>query len=336
MPGSAATGTGNFPVVDLGDIIAGKPGAAQQAADSVRAACETAAFFFVCNHGVPPALFDGILRECAQFHALPMEEKLKVRAGENIIGYLPPGSQTQRTSIYNRNTRRELSASYYIRREYGADHPDRRAERPRVFDNKWPADDALPGFRQPVLDYFAALDGLTPALLRLFSAMLGMEPGYLPAHRGFSPPNPTLRLLENQPQDPGEENLFGIGPHSDYGCITILNQGTSPGLEVLLPDGAWVRPPLLPGHFLINTGQLLTRWSNDRLPATPHRVINATGGLRHSAAFLIGTSPDVRLDCLPGCRGPDDPPRYPPITYAEHMAAIRRRNYDLTAGPEGG
>ena len=321
--------TGNFPIVDLGDIIAGKAGSVERAADEVRGACEKAAFFFVRNHGVAQSLIDGSLDDCARFHAQPLDDKLKVKMGGDIIGYLPPGSQTQRSSIYNKNTRRELSASFYCRRDYPADHPDRLADEPWVFDNKWPDENTLPGFRDSVRAYFGALDALTGTVLELFAAMLGLGPDYLVAHPAFTPPNPTLRLLEYQPQDPDEENLFGIGPHSDYGCITILNQGTSPGLEVLLPSGAWARPPILPGHFLINTGQLLSRWCNDRIPATPHRVINSTGGLRHSVAFLIGTSPNVTLDCLPSCHGPDNPAKYPPITYGEHMAAMRRQNYDV-------
>ncbi|MDA0991992.1 MAG: hypothetical protein O3A51_14735 [Verrucomicrobia bacterium] len=320
---------GNFPIVDLSGIIAGEAGAVERAAEELRANCENAAFFFVRNHGVPQTLIDGILSECARFHAQPLDDKLKVKMSGDIIGYLPPGSQTQRTSIYNKNTKRELSASYYLRRDYPADHPDRVAGAPWVFDNRWPDTKALPGFREEVLAYFAALDGLTGILLQLFSAMLGMGPRYMVEHQAFSPPSPTLRLLEYQPQDPDEENLFGIGPHSDYGCITILNQGTSPGLEVLLPSGEWARPPLLPGHFLINTGQLLSRWCNDRIPATPHRVINSTGGVRHSVAFLIGTSPDVILDCLPSCQGPNNPAKYPPISYGDHIAAIRRQNYDV-------
>lgn len=321
-----------IPVIDLGGVIAGKPGAVARAADEVRTACEDAAFFFVRNHGVAQTLIDGILAESARFHALPLEEKLKVKVDSNMVGYLPAGGQTQRTSVYNKNTRRELSASYYIRREYPAGHADRLSGKPWVFDNRWP--DGLPGFQETLLAYFEALDGLTGHLLQLFSTALGMGPQYMQEHPGFSPPNPTLRLLEYQPQDPDEANLFGIGPHSDYGCITILNQGTSPGLEVLLPTGEWVTAPMLPGHFLINTGELLTRWCNDRVPATPHRVINATGNLRHSVAFLIGSRPDVKLECLPSCQGPDNPPRYAPISYGDHIAEIRRRNYDIAGDGE--
>ena len=105
--------TGRFPIVDLSAVIAGRPGSVDRAADETRAAFDNAAFFFVRNHGVPQALIDGILKECARFHAQPLVNKLEVKMGNDVIGYLPPGSQTQRTSIYNKNTKPELSASYY-------------------------------------------------------------------------------------------------------------------------------------------------------------------------------------------------------------------------------
>lgn len=326
---SAAHGAlaGRIPVIDLEPVIDEKPAAQAAAAAQLLAACEDVAFFFITNHGVPQILIDAILDEAARFHALPMDEKLKVKVGPDLLGYLPPGGQTQRTSVYNENTRRELSASYYMRREFPAEHPDRIGGKPWTFENRWPAD--LPGFKDTLLEYFDALDGVTRHLLPLFSLALGMDADYLSAHPAFSPPNPNLRLLEYPSQDPNEKNLFGIGPHSDYGCITILNPGTSPGLDILMPDGVWMPAPIVPGAFLVNTGQLLTRWANDRIPATPHRVINATGKLRHSVAFLIGARPDVELSCIPSCEGPDNPAKYPPISYGAHIAEIRAKNYDI-------
>ncbi len=97
----------------------------------------------------------------------------------------------------------------------------------------------------------------------------------------------------------------------------------------MLPNGEWVPAPMLPGHFLINTGQFLSRWSNDTIPATPHRVINASGELRHSVAFLTATRPDVLAECLPSCQSAENPAKYPPISYADHVQEIRKINYDI-------
>lgn len=316
-----------IPVVDLAPLIAGEDGAQEAAAAAVKAACDSVAFFFIKNHGVPQEMIDGIIEESARFHAQPEEEKLKVKVGKDILGYLPPGGQIQRTSIYNKNTRRETSASFYCRRQLADDHPDQIAGKIWTHENRWPEN--LPGFRENVQAYFNALDGLVHHLLPLFSITLGMGPEFLSKHEAFAPANPNLRLLEYVPQDPDEDNLFGIGPHSDYSCITILNQGPSRGLDILLPNGEWVSAPMLPGHLLINTGAFLARWCNDRIPATPHRVINGTGKLRHSVAFLVATRSDVVVECMPSCQGPDNPAKYEPINYADYVAAIRKKNYDI-------
>jgi len=272
-------------------------------------------------------MMDGIIAESARFHALPMDDKLEVRAGADLLGYLPPGGQIQRTSIYNENTRRELSASFYIRREAPPGVVAGSDGALWCYPNRWPAN--LPEFKEALLAYFDALDGVARHLLPVFSAALGMDPRYFSEHPAFDPPNPNLRLLEYPSQDPKEENLFGIGPHSDYGCITILNPGVTPGLQILMPSGEWIAAPIEPGCFLINTGQLLTRWCNDRIPATPHRVINASGELRHSVAFLIATRADVELECVPSCQGPGNPAKYPPISYGAHIAEIKKQNYDI-------
>ncbi|MFM9966888.1 MAG: isopenicillin N synthase family dioxygenase [Burkholderiales bacterium] len=315
----------DIPIIDLAPVIAGDSGAQARAGEQLLDACQRLAFFFVANHGVPLAMMEEIIAQSARFHGQPMEEKLKVKVGADILGYLPPGGQTQASSIYNTNTRRELSASYYMRREAAPGEPD--ADKPWFHHNRWPEN--LPGYREYLLAYYSEMDKLATHLLPLFSIALGMGPRYFTEHPAFNPPNPTLRLLEYPSQDRNEPNLFGIGPHSDYGTITILNQGPTAGLELLLPSGEWIPAPSLPGHFLINTGQTLTKWSNDKVPATPHRVINSSGHLRHSVAFLIGTRNDAMLECIPSCQGPGNPAKYAPFTYGEHMAALRKQNYHL-------
>ena len=322
---ASATVLKDIPVIDMAPVIAGTPGAQEHAAEQLYEATQRLAFFFIGNHGVPEASMDAIIAQSARFHGLPLDEKMKVKVGGDVLGYLPPGGQTQASSIYNKNTRRELSASFYMRREAPPGAPD--AQSSIYYRNKWPEN--LPGFRETLIDYYARLDQLTRHLLPLFSMALGMGPRYFNEHPGFSPFSATLRLLEYPSQDPNEENLFGIGPHSDYGCITILHQGPTAGLELMLPSGEWIPAPSIPGHFLINTGQTLERWANDKVPATPHRVINSSGQLRHSAAYLVGTREEVVLECLPSCQGPDNPAKYPPFTYGEHIANMRKQNYHL-------
>jgi isopenicillin N synthase-like dioxygenase len=87
-----------------------------------------------------------------------------------------------------------------------------------------------------------------------------------------------------------------------------------PGLEVRTAEGEWIRPPAVPGTFVVNTGAMLARYSNDRFRATPHRVINRNGASRYAIPFFLGPNHDAVVAPVPSCVGPDNPPHYEPIT----------------------
>ena len=73
------------------------------------------------------------------------------------------------------------------------------------------------------------------------------------------------------------ENTFGAAPHTDNSFMTALARTDVPGLAIRLPSGEWFAPPVIPGTFLINLGNMMRRWSNDRFLSTPHGVINEFG-----------------------------------------------------------
>jgi len=329
--GSNAKGDGcmQVPVIDLGPYLAGEAGARERTAEAVGEASESLGFFFIVNHGVPQTLIDGVFAETERFHSLPLERKMAVKVVDKIVGYLPLGGQTQRTSVYGKSQHPDRSASFYIRQEFGPEHPDRLAGKAWVFDNRWPGD--LPGFRETTLGYFAAMSELALRMLPLHSVALGLGPDYLSSHDAFRPPTYNLRLLHYPPRDALAEGQFGIGPHTDYSYCTLLAQAKLPGLEILTRTGEWVQAPALEGHILVNNGDMCRRWTNDRFRSAPHRVINTTGQTRYSIPFFVGPRVDVRLCCLPTCQGPDNSPRYPPMSFGEYLAEINRRNYDLPA-----
>ena len=97
--------------------------------------------------------------------------------------------------------------------------------------------------------------------------------------------------------------------------LTFLAQSALPGLKVRTAEGEWIQPPAVPGTFVVNTGAMLARYSNDRFRAPPHRVINRNGASRYTIAFFLGPSHDSVVDCVPTCIGPDNPPHCEPTTY---------------------
>jgi isopenicillin N synthase-like dioxygenase len=316
----------SIPIIDLGSYLAGEPGAAARAAKALGEASEEVGFYFIAGHGVAQSLIDRVFAEAERFHHLPLERKMAVQAKGEPVGYLQLGGQTQRAEMYGvRSKHPDRSASYYIRNEFAPDHPDRLAKKPWVSENRWPSD--LPGFRETTLEYFDTLSALMRRLLPLQALALDLPADYFDAHPAFQPLTATLRLLNYPPRDPANEGQYGIGPHTDFTHCTILAQAKKPGLEILTRSGEWIQAPAHDGMFLVNNADLLQRWTNDRFRSAPHRVFNLEGDERFSIPFFIGTRADVRLECLPSCHAPDNPPRYPPISQGEYFAELHRTVY---------
>jgi isopenicillin N synthase-like dioxygenase len=316
-----------IPVIDLQNFLHQQPGALQSTAQALGEASEGLGFYFVKHHGVKEDLIDRMFEQTARFHSMPLEAKLTVQVTDRVVGYLPSGGQTQRTSIHGTSDHPDTSSSYYIRQEFAQDHPDRLNLRPWVFDNKWIQ--GLPGFKETMLEYYDAMQTLVSQILRLQSVALDLGEAYLPEHQAFAPPVYNLRLLHYPPFNPNINGQFGIGPHTDYGYLTILAQGRVPGLEVLTRDQRWLEVPALEGHLLINNADLCSRWTNNRYRSAPHRVINKTGETRHSIPFFTAPRSDVLLKCLPTCESQYRPTAYAPITAGEYFAAINQKNYDI-------
>ena len=127
---------------------------------------------------------------------------------------------------------------------------------------------------------------------------------------------------------PAEVNQFGIAPHSDANFMTFLPQSEVPGLQVRMPDGAWVDVPAIPGSYAVNSGDTLRRWSNGRFLSTPHRVLPPVGRHRYAIPYFLAPHLDTRIECLPTCTGPGNPPRWEPITYEAWITAWTNANYD--------
>jgi isopenicillin N synthase-like dioxygenase len=121
-----------------------------------------------------------------------------------------------------------------------------------------------------------------------------------------------------QPADLGAEQ-FGVAPHTDYGCITLLWQDQTGGLEVQRKDGQWIDAVPVDGTFVINVGDLLARWSNDRFASTPHRVVNRSGRKRLSIATFYDPTYTAAVDPRDLNLGAGEEPHYPPVDAGDYI-----------------
>ncbi|MGK7864878.1 isopenicillin N synthase family dioxygenase [Falsiroseomonas sp. E2-1-a4] len=330
----AAGSDGRIPVLDLAPFLADEPGALQELARHVARTCEDTGFLVVANHRIPQELIAGCFAEAARFFDLEMERKLALKVGELNIGYLPRGAQTVRTSTVHANSKPNLNESFYIVRDRAPDNPDILARKPFVSLNRWP--DSQPDFRAVTTAYFQAMQELAHRMLAVFATALDLPPAYFDPD--FRDPACTLRLIRYEPQPMQAEDQFGFAPHIDTNFTTYLAQSKLPGLEVRTRDGTWIRPPAIPDTFVVNTGEMLGRYSNDRFAPTPHRVVNANDQARYAIPFFYGPDDDAVIRVVPSCTGPGNPPRYEPLLYSNHRRRLNRTNFEHRQGgkPEAG
>lgn len=314
---------GRIPVLDIGPMLAGTPGSMAELAARIARSCEDTGFLVLANHGIPQSLADGCFAAAADVFALPDQEKLALKVGELNLGFLPTGAQVIRTSTINHNTKPNLNESFYISRDYAADDPDILAGKPFIGLNRWPP--GLPGFRAATMAYYTAMQALAQRMLPAFAVALGLPPDWFAAD--FAEPSCTLRLIRYQPQPEAEENRFGFAPHIDTNFITFLAQSALPGLEVRTREGTWLRPPAIPGTFVVNTAEMLGRYSNDRFAPTPHRVVNSSNQMRYAIPFFFGPGNDAVIEVVPSCTDAANPPKYEPLRYLDHRRKLNRTNF---------
>ena len=169
------------------------------------------------------------------------------------------------------------------------------------------------------------MEAMTTRLVPIVARALDLPPDYFA--EAFAAPNCTIRLIHYPLHPDPEDNEFGFAPHTDNNFLTFLAQSALPGLEVRTTEGEWIRPPAVPGTFVVNTGAMLARYSNDRFRATPHRVINRSRTSRYAIPFFLGPNHDSVVDCVPTCVGPDNPPRYEPTTYGAFAERLLSLNF---------
>ena len=320
-----ASAVAQLPIIDLGPYRQGEDGALAALAAEIEDACTRTGFFYISNHGVPDDLIADAFVQSKRFHGLPLALKQSLALDQNNIGYMAMNTSMQSHSTVHKATTPNQNESFFVTHDRGPDHPDVIAKRPLRGHNHWPDEAVLPGFRAGVMAYFGALHELGQALVPAFAQALGMPADYL--DEDFADENnATLRMLHYPPTEQVDNN-FGTAPHTDNSFMTILARKEVPGLAIRLPSGEWLPPPLVPGTFLVNIGNMIRRMSNDRFLSTPHGVIVDGEAARYSIAYFHSPNPYATIRVLPSAVDADHPPKYEPRLYADLMREFYAANY---------
>lgn len=294
-----------IPVIDLREPHARLVG-------EIAEACAAWGFFQITGHGLDAALLERAMAETRAFFAAPKPAKRELsRSSENPWGFYD----------------RELTKRARDKKEIfdlGPDTGGLRVAGPFQGATPWPA--WRPTFEPAMRAYFAACAELSARLMGVVFESLG---GPASAREAFGDDHTSFLRLNYYPvEDPlageaGDRADLGIHHHTDAGALTVLLQDEVSGLQVYR-DELWhdVRP--LAGAFVINIGDMVQVWSNDRYRAPVHRVLAMDRAERLSLPFFYNPSYRTTVAPLASLVDAAHAARYTPISWAE----FRRRRAD--------
>jgi isopenicillin N synthase-like dioxygenase len=307
-----------IPVIDFAPFLAGSEQGRAAVAAAIREAAETIGFFYLAGHGIEQRLIDQAFDAGRRFFELPLEAKKAVAIREQR------GYQAFK-DVVREGYRPNLNESFFMGLDLQPDDPDVVARLPLHGPNQWPS--TLPQLRAPMEAYFERICAVGHSLLRACALALDIPENFFEAY--YRKPIPLVRIIHYPASsEPRPENQYGNPPHTDYGCITLLAQDDVGGLAVKRRGSAgWIEAVSLPGTLVINIGDMLMRWTNDRWVSTPHRVINDPERSRYSMPTFF--DPDYRalVSCIESCQGTGNPSRYPPITFGEYYSQGLDKTY---------
>lgn len=242
-------------------------------------------------------LIDTAYAKYKEFFSLPLATKMKY-FGDNggQRGYVPRLVEHAKNSKHP-----DLKEFWHVGRELPAESPYIKS--PHYPDNIWPCGE-VPNFKQVGLDMYNQLDAVATSIFHSLSESLNVEQSYF--ENMTKEGNSILRTIHYPPlKEFTEQDSIRAGAHEDINLITLLVGATDGGLELLDRDGEWLSVPSLPNQIVIDSGDMLSRITNEVIPATTHRVINPDHSTkeRYSMPFFCHPHANAELKCIESCIG---------------------------------
>ncbi|KAH8552675.1 2OG-Fe(II) oxygenase [Umbelopsis sp. PMI_123] len=310
----------SLPIIDLAPLQDPqvKPEALKELAATIRNTFETVGFAYLVNHNVNlnhKELFDNT----REFFALPQEEKLRLAKKT----FVPTNTNTYRGYFPVQKNDTSYKEGFEVGPSVSGDALVQSQGKFNLQEeNVWPNNQSE--FRRKTEVYYEGCTKLGNQLMRLVAISFGLSEDYFEPL--FDPTASTLRYLhypardvkvEESAANDDDDALLSCSKHTDSGIVTLLCQDTVGGLEVRNSLGQWIPAPYVPESFVVNLGDLMTRWSNGTFVATLHRV-RATNKDRLSIPFFF----EPRLDCVIKPLQPcldNGVSYYSPVVYGEHV-----------------
>ncbi len=317
MPDEAA------PIIDLSAFESGSPAERQRIGIEVDRICRHTGFITLSGHGVDADVRTQMWDAVRRFFDLPTAIKAHstMHAGYPY-GYM--GNEAEALAASRGHTTPPDAKETFNAgpTQIPPDVTDAEALAFCYAPTPWPAQP--PDFVEAWSAYYNAMESLAARIMRMFAVALDLPENYFDPY--ITSPISALRALNYPPQDRAPlAGQLRAGAHSDYGTLTILwPQDDSRGLEIMDPLGTWREVMAVPNTFVINIGDLMARWTNDRWRSTLHRVVNPDmahdpASRRQSIAYFHQPNWSATIDTLPNHRGLTAP--YAPVISGPYLVS---------------
>ena len=303
----------NFPVIDLSgtsDSASARQLVCSQACD----AAQEYGFFYISGHGIPASLIESVFDASRRFFALSEESKSTVAVSKNHRGFIRQGA-----SVMDGYDGADCKESYIWGLDTDAGSNGSEDRFSMLAPNRW--HDELPDMRLVLNEFCEQSHDLAMRLLQVLAIGLGRTGDVF--SRNFRQPTSRGSLIYYPPST-NQHNSYGVSPHTDFGCLSLLIQGDE-GLQVETEGGDWLDLPPIPGTIVANIGDLLERWSNGVFRSVPHCVVNKKSTARYSVVVFVDPDADTLIDPLPANGGRRN---FEPVRCDTYIASRFDRAFD--------
>jgi len=295
-----------IPVIDITPLRDGSD--PEGVANALHAASKGLGFIYIKGHGISDETIDAA-RSCAyEFFQSSQADKASVSVSAKHRGWLGLGGAKMQN-----DAKPDLKESFIWGYEDAAgDTPQDHALRG---PNQWP--DFLPTMQQRAMDYFNQAHQVAHHLMRGFALGLKLDESFFLKTSARPLSRASFVYYPQQTEDMGEDQ-FGVGPHTDFGVLTVLCQDNVGGLQVEDINGDWIEAPPIKGTLIVNVADLLARWTDGAYKSTPHRVVNSSGRERLSLVLAFDPDPETLIDARE-VFGADHNASKEPITCGDYL-----------------
>ena len=272
-----------IPVVDIRPLRDGSD--PKGVAKLLHEASQKLGFIYIKGHGIPEEVIDSARAGAYEFFGQTESVKADVKVTAKHRGWLGQGGAKMKDGA-----KADLKESFI----WGHEDDDRALmDHDLRGENIWPAE--LPHMSQEAMSYFQHAHKVAHHLMRGFALGLDLDEDFFlkTASRPLS--RASYVYYPAQPADLGSSQ-FGVGPHTDFGVLTVLCQDSVGGLQVEDVSGDWIQAPPIEGTLIVNVADLLSRWTDGAYKSTPHRVVNSSGKKRLSIVLAFDPNPETVID----------------------------------------